>query len=316
MHALYSLENLHLKSTWVTIGAFDGVHRGHQALIRPLVEAAHQAGREVVVLTFFPHPVVVLRGIQGSFYLNSPEERAELLGELGVDYVITLNFTRQVAALSAREFIELASEQLGLERLWVGYDFALGRNRQGDIPTLKQLGQEFGFQVEVISKVDLNGEIVSSSRIRSLLGQGDISQAARLLGHWYGITGRVIHGDGRGKSLGIPTANLDYSPERILPAFGIYATWTWVDGVRHASVTNVGIRPTFKNINNNIQIEAYLMDFDRDIYETTIRLEFVEYLRQEERFENIQALVDQMHADIQKAQEVLQNAAKTTGLSA
>jgi riboflavin kinase / FMN adenylyltransferase len=315
MQHLYSLENLHLKSTWVTIGAFDGVHLGHQALIRPLVEAAHQAGREVVVLTFFPHPVVVLRGLQGPFYLNSPEERAELLGELGVDYVITLNFTRQVAALSAREFIQLIAAQLGLECLWIGYDFALGRNRQGDIPTLKKLGQEFDYKVEVVTKVDLNGEVVSSSRIRSLLVQGDVSQAARLMGHGYSFSGRVIHGDGRGKGLGIPTANLDYSPERILPAFGIYATWTWVDGVRYPSVTNVGIRPTFKNINNNVQIEAYLMDFDRDIYDTTIRLEFVEYLRQEERFENIQALVDQMHKDIQKAREILPNATTTTGLS-
>ncbi len=316
MHHLYSLENLHLKSTWVTIGAFDGVHRGHQELIRPLVEACHQAGREVVVLTFFPHPVVVLRGLQGPFYLNSPEERAELMGDLGVDYVITLNFTRQVAALSAREFIELISEHLGVERLLVGDDFALGRNRQGDIPTLRQLGQEFGFQVGIVSKVDFNGEIVSSSRIRTLVGQGDVSQAARLLGHWYGITGRVIHGDGRGKSLGIPTANLDYSSERILPAFGIYATWTWIDGLRYPSVTNVGIRPTFKNIKNNVQIEAYLMDFDRDIYDKTILLEFVEYLRQEERFDNIQALIDQMHADIKKAQEVLPNATKPPGLPA
>jgi len=316
MQHLYSLENLHLKSTWVTIGAFDGVHRGHQALIRPLVEATHQAGREVVVLTFFPHPVVVLRGLHGPFYLNSPEERAELLGGLGVDYVVTLNFNRQVAAFSAREFIELAAEHLGLERLWVGYDFALGRSRQGDIPTLSKLGQEFGYQVEVISQVNLQGEVISSSRIRGLVGQGDVSQASRLLGHWYSIAWRVMHGDGRGKSLGIPTANLDYSPERILPAFGIYATWAWIDGVRFPSVTNVGIRPTFKNINNNVQIEAYLMDFDRDIYDTIIRLEFVEYLRQEERFETIQALVDQMHNDIQRAREVLSNATKTTGLSA
>ncbi|MDR3578238.1 MAG: bifunctional riboflavin kinase/FAD synthetase [Anaerolineaceae bacterium] len=315
MQHLYSLENLHLKSTWVTIGAFDGVHRGHQALIGPLIEAAHQAGREVVVLTFFPHPVVVLRGLRGPFYLNSPEERAELLGKLGADYVVTLNFTRQVAALSAREFVELASEHLGLERLWVGDDFALGRNRQGDIPTLKQLGQEYGFQVEVMSKIDLKDEIVSSSRIRSLISQGDVSEAAKLLGYWYGMSGPVIHGDGRGKSLGIPTANLDYSPERILPAFGIYATWTLIDGICYPSVTNVGIRPTFKNINNNVQIEAYLMDFDRDIYDKIIRLEFVEYLRQEERFDNIQALIDQMHADIRKAQEVLQNATQSTGLS-
>jgi len=316
MQHLYSLENLHLKSTWLTIGVFDGVHRGHQALIRPLVEAAHQAGREAVVLTFFPHPVVVLRGLQGPFYLNSPEERARLMGELGVDYVITLNFTRQLAALSADEFIELASEHLGMEQLWAGNDFALGHNRQGNIATLTQLGQKYGYQVKVIPRVDFKGEIVSSSRIRKLLGQGDVAQAARLLGRWFSIGGQVIHGDGRGKGLGIPTANLDYSPERILPAFGIYATWSLIDGVRFPSVTNVGIRPTFKNINNNVQIEAYLMDFDRDIYGSMIQLEFVEYLRQEERFDNVQALVKQMHADIQNAREVLTNDAKTTGLSA
>src|SRR5271157_1020922 len=316
MQHLYSLENLHLKSTWLTIGVFDGVHRGHQALIRPLVEAAHQAGREAVVLTFFPHPVVVLRGLQGPFYLNSPEERARLMGELGVDYVITLNFTRQLAALSADEFIELASEHLGMEQLWAGNDFALGHNRQGNIATLTQLGQKYGYQVKVIPRVDFKGEIVSSSRIRKLLGQGDVAQAARLLGRWFSIGGQVIHGDGRGKGLGIPTANLDYSPERILPAFGIYATWSLIDGVRFPSVTNVGIRPTFKNINNDVQIEAYLMDFDRDIYGSMIQLEFVEYLRQEERFDNVQALVKQMHADIQNAREVLTNDAKTTGLSA
>ena len=316
MQHLYSLENLHLKSTWLTIGVFDGVHHGHQALIRPFVEAAHQAGREAVVLTFFPHPVVVLRGLQGPFYLNSPEERARLMGDLGVDYVITLNFTRQLAALSAEEFIEMASEYLGMERLWAGNDFALGHNRQGDIATLTQLGQKYGYQVEVIPRVDFKGEIVSSSRIRKLLGQGDVAHAARLLGRWFSIGGQVIHGDGRGKGLGIPTANLDYSPERILPAFGIYATWSIIDGVRFPSVTNVGIRPTFKNINNNVQIEAYLMDFDRDIYGNMIQLEFVEYLRQEERFDSIQALVKQMHADIQNAREVLANDAKTTGLSA
>ncbi len=230
MEHLHSFEETTLKSAWATIGTFDGVHRGHQAILVPMLQAAHAAGSPAVVVTFYPHPVAVLRGISEPICLTSPDERAHLLGRLGVDVVLTLSFDRALAAWSAQEFMQRMSERLGLRQLWVGNDFALGRNRQGDIPTLRAIGQELGYTVHVTDEVVIEGERVSSSQIRSLLRGGDVRQAARLLGRPYVLEGTVAHGDGRGRDLGFPTANVDFWPEKIAPAYGVYATWTWVDG--------------------------------------------------------------------------------------
>lgn len=308
MQHLTSLEHLHLDHTWATIGSFDGVHRGHQVIISKLVAGAHQSGAQAAVVTFFPHPAVVLRGSQGPFFLTTPEERAQLLEELGVDVVVTLHFDRQMAALTAEEFMRNISDHLGLRRLFVGYDFALGRGREGNVDRLRQLGEQMGYTLEANESFEIGGEPVSSSRIRGLLTRGAVDEAALLLGRPYSLSGEVIHGDGRGRTLGIPTANISVWQERIIPAVGVYATWAIVDGERLASVTNIGVRPTFENQPVFARVEAHLLDADLDLYEKKVKLEFIQYLRREQRFPSIQELLDQIHRDIQQSREVLAHA--------
>lgn len=309
MQHLTSLDDLYLDHAWATIGSFDGVHRGHQAVIRTLVEGAHQAGVPAVVITFFPHPSVVLRGSNGPFFLTTPEERAALLDDLGVDVIVTLRFDRQMAALTAEDFMRWLSAHLGLQRLFVGYDFALGRGREGNADRLRELGELLGYVLELTEPFEIGGEPVSSSRIRALLNRGSVSEASELLGRPYALTGEIVRGDGRGHGLGIPTANLSVWQERIIPAVGVYATWGLVDGVRHAAVTNIGVRPTFENEPVFARIETHLLDFDRDLYGQKMQLEFIQYLRREQRFPSIQALLDQIHQDIARTREVLEHAA-------
>jgi riboflavin kinase/FMN adenylyltransferase len=309
MEHLHSFDETDLKEAWITIGTFDGVHRGHQAILVPMVQAAHAAGSLAAVVTFTPHPVVVLRGLEEPICLTSPDERARLLGELGVDVVLTLTFDRALAALTAQEFMQRLSERMGLRQLWVGNDFALGRNRQGDIPTLREIGKELGYKVHVTEEVAVDGERISSSQIRTLLRGGNVRQAARLLGRPYLLEGPVAHGDGRGRELGFPTANVDYETRKINPAYGVYATWAWVDGVRLPSVTSVGVRPTFDPPDSQPRVEAFLIDYEGDLYGRHLGVEFLEFLRPELRFSSAQALIDQMVSDTQNAREVLAHAA-------
>lgn len=304
-----NLEELYFDSSWATIGSFDGVHVGHQAIIRRLVEGAHQEGQKAVVITFFPHPAVVLRGLQGPFFLTSPEERAAQLQKLGVDTLVTMTFDKHLALVSAEDFMRNLCAHLGLTRLLVGYDFALGKGRQGDVPTLTRMGEEMGYQVEVVPPVEVEGEAVSSSRIRALLGRGEVETAARLLDRPYSLPGTVVRGDGRGRNLGFPTANLSIWPERITPAVGVYATWAYIGQERYPSVTNIGVRPTFENEPVFARVETHVFDFDRDLYGQNLTIEFVNFLRREQRFPSIQALIEQIHQDSQNAREALDHAA-------
>jgi riboflavin kinase/FMN adenylyltransferase len=303
----HSLEGVSLANTWLTIGSFDGVHRGHQEIIRQLVTGAHKASTTSVAVTFHPHPAVVLGKRSNPLFLTTPEERATLLGALGVDVVVTYPFDTATSQLSARDFMARLHQHLGLRRLLVGKDFALGRGREGNVDRLSALGQEFGYSVEVISPI-MNGDVViSSSQIRSILLEGDVEYAARLLGRRYTINGQVVHGDDRGKSLGIPTANLSVWADRTIPKAGVYVCRARVDGDYWGAVTNIGVRPTFENLPVPPRIEAHLLDFDNDIYERQIGLEFVARLRDEQRFPDIQSLIQQIHTDIQRAREILQN---------
>jgi riboflavin kinase / FMN adenylyltransferase len=307
MQHLRSLEHVHLDSAWISIGSFDGVHRGHQALIKKLVAEAHRSGHLAVVVTFFPHPAVVLRDISEPYYLTTPEEQAVLLAALGVDYLVTLTFDRALAAVSANDFVQMLSTHLGLRQLWVGSDFALGRNREGNVPRLRQIGESLGFDVHIMEPVMEEGETISSSLVRAALKAGRVKEAARLLGRNYSVTGIVIHGDGRGHQLGIPTANLSVWSQRLLPAFGIYATWVWAGGQRLASVSNVGIRPMFEKNDVTPRIEAHLLDFDQDLYGQELTLEFVDYHRGEQKFSSIEAMLEQIKHDILWAREVFNN---------
>jgi riboflavin kinase/FMN adenylyltransferase len=300
-----TLDNLNLGGAFATIGAFDGVHRGHQELVGGLARAAAAAGSASVVVTFHPHPAVVLRGIDTPYYLTSPDERARLFGELGIDWVITLPFTRELAQERAGDFVVRLHTALGLRELWVGYDFALGRGREGDIPFLTSLGAELGYVVRVTAPVAREGQAVSSSQVRALLAAGSVAAAADLLGRPYGFRGPVVHGDGRGRSIGIPTANIQPWEGQLLPRTGVYATWAWVDGSRRPAVTNIGFRPTFDNPIPAPRVEAMLLDFDQDLYGQIIGLEFVDYIRPEQRFESVDALLKQIAADRARACDLL-----------
>lgn len=308
MQHFYSLEPLSLDKSWVTIGSFDGVHRGHQALIKPLVAEAHQSGATAVVVTFHPHPAVVLRGIHAPYYLTDPEEKADLLGKLGIDLVVTLPFTQELAALSAKSFITLLTSHLGLKQLWAGNDFALGHNRDGNIDSLQVLGAEMGFKVHIVTPINNGGEKISSSQIRTYITNGKVSEAAQLLGRIYRVGGKVIPGDRRGKNIGFPTANLEIEPERLLPGIGVYVTWVCSGSHKYPAVTNIGFRPTFENQPVVPRLEAHLLDFTGNLYEDIIQIEFLEFIRPEKRFSSAVELTNQIQKDIQFAQKVFEHA--------
>lgn len=306
MQHYWSLDGLSLQKSWLTIGSFDGVHRGHQEIIRQLTAGAHAQGAPAVVLTFYPHPAVVLANRNEPYYLTTPEERAALLGELGVDVVVTHPFNREVAGTSAHDFMARLKSHLGLTHLWIGYDFALGRNREGNVDRLTELGQELGYTVQVLSAVKVNGELISSSEVRAALSEGDVQRASRLLGRPYSLSGQVIPGDGRGRTIGIPTANLDVWDKLLLPKSGVYACRAMVLGQTVEAVTNVGYRPTFENRPAVPRVETHLLDFQGDLYGRKVKLSFLARLRDEQRFPGVDALVAQIHEDIAQAKAIFQ----------
>jgi riboflavin kinase/FMN adenylyltransferase len=305
MQHLYALNSLYLKNTWLTIGSFDGVHRGHQEIVRRLSSGSHAEGAQAVVLTFHPHPKKILGKRKDFLYLTSPEERAAILGDFGVDIVITFPFDMQVAGTSARDFVEEIHSHLGFNRLWVGPDFALGRKREGDLPTLRSLGNEFGFVVDTIAPVIVDETQVSSSQIRVLLGSGDVEQVSFLLNRPYLVSGTVVPGDGRGRTIGIPTANLRIWEEKQLPGSGVYVCQALVNHQYHGAVANIGVRPTFDHRTLAVQVEAHLLDINEDLYGQEIGLEFLHRLRDERRFSGPQALVAQIQQDIERARLML-----------
>jgi len=257
-----------------------------------------------VVLTFHPHPASVLGGHEIRC-LTTPEERADLLAAQGVDVVITEPFTRDLAAVSAYEFMSRLKRQLGLEHLFIGYDFALGKGREGNAARLTEIGRELGYTVEVVPAVGDESGVISSTEIRKLVSRGDVAEAALLLGHPYQIGGPVIHGDHRGRTIGFPTANLDYPLQKVLPSNGIYACWAWLGSERFAAAINVGLRPTVHDDQTVPNVEAYLLDFDREIYGQHLKLDFVARLRDELKFPSLDALIEQMHRDVAQARDIL-----------
>ncbi len=305
VHHLTTLDGVKIHNTWLTIGSFDGVHLGHQQLIRDLHNNAHQVGARSIVLTFDPHPAVILRGKQGPFYLTTLTEKIGLLDQLGVDIVVTHPFTYEISQSTARDFVSYLQDRLGFRQLWVGQDFALGKGREGNAAYLKQLGGELSYQIHVIEPVTLNGEVISSSRIRNLISEGNIEEANRSLGRAYRVEGIVIHGDGRGKDIGIPTANLETGDEKLIPKSGIYACRAIVFGKTWPAAVNVGTRPTFESNDPKTHVEAHILDFSGDLYSKNISLEFVVRLRGEQRFQNVSDLILQIHADIDQTRQII-----------
>lgn len=291
------------RETMLTIGVFDGVHLGHQHLIGKLKERAAEKGLSAGVITFRSHPDEVLRPQVQRTFLTTLEERSNLIRSLGIEFVAVLSFTKAVAQLSARQFVSLLKEHLRMQGLVLGPDFALGRGREGDISALKALGQELNFTVISVPHLKIKGQVVSSTLIRDALSRGDLSYAARLLGRNFGISGEVVSGDDRGKKLGFPTANIVPGPTRALPADGVYATWARVGNKLYKSATNVGVSPTFGG--GERRVEAFLIDFNGDLYGQELTIEFVQRIREEVRFATIDQLRAQMDRDVQQAKAML-----------
>lgn len=300
-----SLDGVKIQNTWLTIGSFDGVHIGHQQLIHELNNRAHQAGGKSVVLTFHPHPSVILRGRTGAFYLTTPAEKVELLDELGTDIVITHPFTYELSQSKARDYVAYLLEHLGFRQLWVGYDFALGKGREGDVPYLQKLGEEFNYKVHVVGPVMENGSAVSSSYIRTVISEGNVDVASKLLGRPYRVVGEVVHGDGRGKSIGIPTANLDTGDEKLIPGAGVYACQAQVFGKLWPAAVNIGTRPTFASTDQRSHVEAHILGYSQDLYHRKIAIEFIARLRGEQRFQSVEELIQQVHEDINQTREII-----------
>jgi len=291
------------RETLLTVGVFDGVHLGHQRLIKKLTQQAATRNLLSGVVTFNSHPQNVLSPQTKLARLTTVVERTSLLRGLGVELVVPLNFGTEVAALSAREFISLLQTHLLMRGLIIGPDFALGRGREGDSPALQTLGQELGFTVEVVEPLMLGGSLVSSTAIREALSRGDMRATSRFLGRYFRLSGPVIGGMERGLGLGFPTANMRVDSDQALPIDGVYATLGYVGDEVYRSVTNIGVRPTFGDSERTV--EVFLIDFAGDIYGEKLAVELVERLRGEMKFAGAKELSAQISRDVEQARSII-----------
>jgi len=283
----------------IAMGSFDGVHLGHRRVIEATIAAARDGGLRSSVVTFQPHPMAVLRPEIAPRELSSPERRVRLIGELGPDELIVIPFTHEFSLLDHEAFAEhVLAERLGAVSVSVGRNFRYGHRAQGSIETLAAAGERLGFGVVAAPLLEMDGAPVSSSRIRDLIAAGDVGHAAQLLGRPPLLEGVVVRGDGRGRGLGFPTANLETAPRSALPRTGIYAGRAHLPDGSHAAAVSVGYNPTFSDDRRRVRVEAYLLDFDRDIYGQRMDLELMRRLRGEERFGSVDELVAQMHHDV------------------
>jgi len=289
--------------TIVTIGTFDGVHRGHQHLIRQVIARARETGCLAAALTFVPHPRTILRPEMPLAYLSTSPERVRRLKEQGFDLVVVAEFTSELAATSAEAFMTALVHQLRMRELWIGYDFRLGRDREGGPESLQALGECLGYTVHLVEPLLEDGRPITSTRIRELISAGEVEKAALLLGRRYNLAGQVITGRKMGRALGIRTANIACDPERVIPANGVYAAWADVAGRHLMAAVNIGIRPTFGS--GERLLEVHLLDFEEDLYTAELNVEFVHYLRSELRFDDVALLVAQIQRDIAQIRAIL-----------
>ena len=291
------------KGTAVTIGTFDGVHRGHQHLFRSLKAAAQADNLQTCAIVFRNQPrSVLVRGAEVE-YITPWEERKALIEAQGVDLLVALNFTWELAAVRARDFVEMLVANLKMKALVVGPDFALGHQREGDISALRAMGNQLGFRVHVLEPKAVDSQPIRSRVLRKMISDGRVVDAARMLGRPFVLRGVVVEGDRRGRELGFPTANLALDASILAPKHGIYATWARFQGEKRPSATSIGVRPTFGG--GPRFVEVYVMDFDGDLYGETLDVEFVRLLRDEQYFESVSGLVRQMERDVDQARAVL-----------
>jgi riboflavin kinase/FMN adenylyltransferase len=285
-----------------TIGAFDGVHRGHKVLLRQVVDRGAALGCQSLAVTFDPHPDLVLYPDRHLTELSDRETKLRLMRELGIDHVRVFEFTRELSMLRPEEFIGQLESTHRLAELWVGSDFALGRGRSGTIAALAEIGGGEGFALHVVPPVKIGNEIISSTYIRTLLAQGQIERAAELLGHPYAVSGPIGHGAARGRTIDFPTANVQVPSTRALPGDGVYAALVRLDGQQLASVVNLGSRPTFDE--HDRTVEVHILDFDADLYDRRLEVEFVSRLREVQRFGSVDELKAQIGRDVEQARQL------------
>lgn len=299
----------------VTVGTFDGVHRGHWAVLQETRRHAQADGRRSVLATFHPHPLRIVRPAAAPALLTTPEEKEEILAESGLDYAVFLPFTPSLMHYPPERFVEeILIGRLQMRRLVIGYDHGFGRGRSGDIDTLREIGARLGFDVHVVDAVQMNTHPISSTRIRAALLEGDVAAAAAGLGRPYSLRAPVVRGDGRGRSLGFATANLRPArPDKLLPREGIYAVRTVLPGRRRPDgapldgVLHLGPRPTFQGAAP--AIELHLFDFDEDLYGEELRVEFCGWIREIHHFSSIPGLIDAVRADVAAARALLASGA-------
>lgn len=292
-------------NTVLTLGTFDGIHLGHQEIIKALVNHSNENGFRNIVITFYPHPRTVVSNGFDIKLLTTQNEKKEIFESLGVQNLLTISFTKEFASLSPEEFInQYLINSIGVSEIILGHDHHFGKGRGGNAELLTQIGKQKGFSVKIIEPFYVNDEIVSSTRIRNALLTGDIIKANKMLGRKYSFSGIVVSGDKRGRELGYPTANIKLSSQdKLLPAIGVYAVYVLIGNEKHNGLLSIGNRPTFYN-DGEVVTEVYIYDFNREIYDETIKIELVERLRGEEKFDSADALIEQMNRDKENGQKI------------
>lgn len=287
----------------ITLGNFDGLHLGHQELIKKIILRAEETGGLSMVVTFRPHPLKILAPEKCPPLISIYEEKIQLFEKLGIDVLVKIPFTLDFSAMEPRDFVKnILVDLLGAKEIFVGYNYRFGKGRKGNILMLRDLGNELGFIVREVEQVSLNGEVISSTRIRQLLINGEVEHAARLLGRPYALCGIVVKGDGRGRGLGFPTANI-VSRHSIIPSNGVYAVRLFVRDKYYNGIVNIGMRPTFDA--KSMAIEVHIFDFDEDIYGEELTVYFAGKIRDERKFGSAEALIRQIQADIAIAKKKL-----------
>ncbi len=292
----FDLEPLPIENAIITVGNFDGVHLGHQAIIHHMLQKASTEKAPVIVVTFFPDPADFFNSRSEYFYLSTPVEKETILFDLGVDSVVTFDFNKDFSSLTPRAFLQGLKQKLGLSALVIGRDFALGKNRQGTLSEITALGDDLSFSVETIKPINYKRREISSTNIRQHLDEGDVACAAKMLGRYYAISGMVTHGSDRGSRIGLPTANISHWPRKKLPAIGVYVTRVILHEKTYLGITNVGCRPTFED-QDQPNVETHILDFDGNIYGEQLTLQFLQRIRDEQKFDNPDAFIAQIERD-------------------
>ena len=315
MRLFHGTENAAIqRPTVLTLGVFDGLHLGHQLVMRTVVERAHELNAVPTVITFDPHPRAVLHPESAPPLLQTLDQKVEGFGVLGIQQTIVVRFTEEFSMISARDFLrDVVKERLQAKEVYLGKGFAFGHKREGNIDLLTRVGSELGFVAGEVPEIRLRGRRVSSSRIRELLAQGKVNLARRMLGRPYGVEGLVERGAERGHQLGFPTANL-HPHNRVIPRNGVYVTGTLIEGQWHRSVTNLGVRPTF-GVEKEPSVETFVMNWAGDLYGDVVRVRFLRRLRDERKFGSIEELKAQIEKDVARAQSYFERAGARHTLS-